>query len=132
MTITAKCHCGAVEIRFAQPPTELTDCNCSLCRSYGVLWTYTTAANLSFALDPPPTDTYEWNGRHVAFHRCRTCGCITHWTPNDPSRDRRGVNARLLTDDARAKLAIRYLDGATTEAYLDGTPPADRTRLRWS
>lgn len=127
----ARCHCGAVEIRFTQPPTELTDCNCSLCSSYGVLWTYTTADNLRFTPDPPPTDTYEWNGRRTRFHRCRTCGCVTHWTPNDPSRDRRGVNARLLPPEVRAGLSIRFLDGATIEGYVDDLPSPERTRPRW-
>lgn len=129
--VTAACHCGAITIEFIDPPAELTDCNCSLCSKYGVLWTYTTAANLRIAPEPPATDTYEWNGRHVRFHRCRTCGCVTHWTPNDPGRDRRGVNARLLPADVRTGLAVRYLDGAGPEDYVEDTPPANRLRHRW-
>lgn len=115
----ATCHCGAVTVSLASRPTEVTECNCSLCRSYGVIWAYYPAGEVALAPDPPPTDTYAWNGRHVDFHRCRHCGCVTHWTPRDPKRDRRGVNARLLPVDVLAAARLRQLDGADTGEYLD-------------
>lgn len=59
-----------------------------------MLWAYPSAADLR--VTGGPTDTYAWNGRHVDFHRCATCGCVTHWVPRDTTRSRRGVNARLL------------------------------------
>ena len=38
--VLATCHCGSVSIRLPQAPAEITHCNCSLCRRYGVLWAY--------------------------------------------------------------------------------------------
>ena len=119
MSVPATCHCGAVTVTLAQAPTEVTDCNCSLCRRYGVLWAYYPASQVSVSPDPPPTGTYAWNGRHVDFHHCRTCGCVTHWTPRDPGRDRRGINARLLPPEVLAKARVRRLDGADTGKYID-------------
>lgn len=113
------CHCGAVTVSLATCPTEVTECNCSLCRSYGVLWLYCAASEMEVSPDPSPTQTYAWNGRHVDFHRCRHCGCVTHWTPRDKSRDRRGVNARLLAPEVLAEAKLRHLDGADTGRYLD-------------
>ena len=116
---TAACHCGAITITLAQPPAEFTECNCSLCRSYGVLWAYYSAADVSISPDPPLTDSYSWNGRHVDFHRCANCGCITHWTPRDPDREKRGINARLLPVEVMTAARLRHRDGAGTGAYLD-------------
>lgn len=115
----ATCHCGAVTVSLAEAPTEVTECNCSLCRSYGVLWAYYSASDVEVSPSPAPTDTYAWNGEHVDFHRCQSCGCVTHWTPRDATRDRRGVNARLLPSDVLAAATVRHLDGADTGKYLD-------------
>ena len=52
-------------------------------------------------------------------HRCRACGCVTHWADKDPDYDRMGVNARLLPLEVRAEARIRRLDGAGTETYID-------------
>jgi hypothetical protein len=84
-----------------------------------VLWAYLTDADVTVIPDPPPTNTYAWNGRHVDSHHCRTCGCVTHWTPRDPTRQRRGINARLLPPDVLAAAKVRHLDGAETGEYLD-------------
>jgi hypothetical protein len=114
-----RCHCGAVTVTLSAPPTEITECNCSLCRSYGVLWAYYSASEVTDLPDASVTDTYAWNGRNVDFHRCRRCGCVTHWLPRDSKRDRRGVNARLLPAEAIGEARLRHRDGALTGKYLD-------------
>jgi hypothetical protein len=38
--LRASCHCGAVVLELARRPRTLTECNCSICRRYGALWTY--------------------------------------------------------------------------------------------
>ena len=116
---SATCHCGTVTVSLANRPTEVTECNCSLCRSYGVIWAYYPAGDVTVSPDPAPTETYAWNGEHVDFHRCRTCGCVTHWEPRDATRDRRGVNARLLPLEVLAAAKVRHLDGAYTGKYRD-------------
>ncbi len=114
----ATCHCGAVEMGVARAPTEVTDCNCSLCRRYGVLWAYYDAPDLTLP-DETLTERYAWNGRHVDFHRCRTCGCVTHWFPRAAGRARRAINARLLPVEVLAAARLRHRDGAGSGAYLD-------------
>lgn len=116
--VEATCHCGAVKLTLAQPPVELTDCSCSLCRSYGIVWAYLDDEAMSVP-DGIATDTYAWNGRHVDFHRCHTCGCVTHWVPRDASRKRRGVNANLLPADVTATARVRHRDGAGSGKYID-------------
>ena len=116
--VRASCHCGAVELEIAQPPTEVTDCNCSICRRYATLWAYYSPTQVSINA-PDGTDTYMWDDRAIRFHRCRTCGCVSHWSAVDPLVDRMGVNARLMDPEVVERARRRRLDGAVTEKYLD-------------
>ena len=117
--IQASCHCGAVSLEIDHPPTEITDCNCSICRRYGVLWAYYKPAQVRLVPPNTPTDVYMWDDRAIGFHRCRTCGCVTHWAPVDPLRDRMAVNARLMAPEVLAGARVRHLDGAVTGLYAD-------------
>ena len=119
MTKIASCHCDAVQVEVSDYPSEITECNCSLCRSYGVLWAYYSVSDVLSLPDNSLTDTYAWNGRNVDFHRCSNCGCITHWVPRDLKRDRRGINARLFPGDVLAAAKVRHRDGANSGKYLD-------------
>jgi hypothetical protein len=106
------CHCGAVRITVDTPPAEVTDCNCSICRRYGVLWAYYVRQQVHVPF-LSATDTYRWGRKAIDFHRCKTCGCITHWTLVDTTRDRMGVNARLFEPAVLAQARLRHLDAAS-------------------
>jgi hypothetical protein len=116
--IRGSCHCGAVAFEVAVAPQEVTDCNCSICRRYGVLWAYYSPAQVHFQ-QPPATDVYMWDDKSIRFHRCRICGCMTHWWAVAPLGNRMGINARMLAPDILAQARVRLLDGAVTERYLD-------------
>ena len=117
--IEASCHCGAIRLEIAEAPTVVTDCNCSICRRYGVLWAYYSPAQVRMTPAEGGTDVYMRSERSIEFHRCKTCGCVTHWSAPDKTRDRMGVNARLMDPDVRAEARVRRLDGAVTWEYLD-------------
>jgi len=116
--IAASCHCGACVIVVQDAPATVTSCNCSICRRYGVLWAYYPKGAVDLS-QMGETDTYMWDDRVIAFHRCRTCGCVTHWLPVDPTGDRLGINARLFSPDVLVAARVRHLDGADTEQYID-------------
>jgi len=116
--IEASCHCGAIHLITDNPPDNLTDCNCSICRRYGVLWAYYSARDVKIVASAGATDIYLWGERTIGFHRCKICGCVTHWAPVDPKTDRIGVNARLMDPAILRPLRIRKLDGAATFKYL--------------
>jgi len=116
--IQASCHCGAVVLAIAQAPDEVTDCNCSVCRRYGVLWAYYSPGEVEVRA-AEGTDTYVWGPRTTAFHRCRVCGCVTHWSATDPARMRMGVNGRMMDPEVLGRARVRRLDGADTDEYLD-------------
>lgn len=110
MSVEASCHCGAVRLLLDTAPATVTECNCSLCRRYGVLWAYYSPSQVTLISPTPPTATYLWNGRNVAFHHCINCGCVTHWSPVNPKRDRMGINARLLEPSILEAAERHYLD----------------------
>lgn len=115
----ASCHCGAVRLEIARAPETVTDCNCSICRRYGVLWAYYTPAEVRVVPADGATDFYSWDDRALEFHRCKIFGCVTHWSAVDPAVQRMGIDARLLPPDVLATARVRRLDGAVTEKYLD-------------
>jgi hypothetical protein len=114
------CHCGAVHITVDVAPETVTSCNCSICRRTGALLAYYSPRQVRFTPSPPPTDTYMCGDNSMVFHRCKTCGCHTHWLSVDPAYDRMGVNMRLADPEVLAKVRIRPFDGADTWKFLDG------------
>jgi hypothetical protein len=108
--IEATCHCGAVTIQVAKAPDTVKDCNCSICHRYGTLWAYYTLDQVKVS---GANDAYMWSDRELGFHRCKACGCVTHWWPVDESVNRMGVNANLMTRDVLEKATVIPFDGAS-------------------
>ena len=67
LLIDATCHCGAVRLTIDAAPTEVTDCNCSICRRYGVVWAYYSPAQVQLIPPDAATDVYMWGDRTIAF-----------------------------------------------------------------
>lgn len=113
MTVTAICHCGSVEVIVPRAPSVVSDCNCSICRRYGVLWAYYPAADVQIRAAPGATDGYIRGDRVLRFVRCRTCGCLTHWERVVPVDGKKmGVNARNFEAAVLAAAEVEFLDGA--------------------
>lgn len=108
--VESSCHCGAVKLQIETAPDTVKDCNCSICHRYGVLWAYYTLDKVRIT---GPTDIYMWDDREIEFHRCKTCGCVTHWWPVDESRNRMGVNANLMPREILGKAVVSHFDGAS-------------------
>jgi hypothetical protein len=111
--IEASCHCGGVRFAVETAPEKVTDCNCSICRRYGALWAYYQRPQVRFAVENGPTDIYMWGDQNLEFHRCRACGCVTHWSSVDPAHQRMGVNARLMPTEVLATIPVSHFDGAS-------------------
>jgi len=111
--LTATCHCGAVRVTVPRTPRSVTDCNCSICRRYGVLWAYYKASTVRVEAGPKATRAYSWGRKTLRFVRCATCGCVMCWQRVTPDPERKmGVNARNFDLAVLRKLPVRPLDGA--------------------
>jgi hypothetical protein len=114
--IESSCVCGAVRLAITRAPDELVDCNCSICRRYGALWAYYSLKDVT--VPNGLTDIFMLGPKKIEFHRCKICGCVTHWWPTT-KRDEMGVNARLMDPEVVARARVRRLDGANTWKFLD-------------
>ena len=112
--IKAACHCGAVRFAVAEPPKWVLDCSCTICRRYGAMWTYCfgeDAMTLVERPDPAATATYSWQDHEIAFHHCKTCGCITHSEAIDRDPPEIFVlNARMMVGLDGANIPVRQID----------------------
>ena len=117
--LSASCHCGAVQVQVPRKPRSVTNCNCSICRRYGVLWAYYNDADVRLSASPGATDEYVWGDKLLKFIRCKACGCVMQWKSLDV-RDgtRTGVNARNFEPSALGAVRIRLLDGANTWKFV--------------
>ncbi len=112
--IKAACHCTAVRFVIAEPPAWVLDCNCTICRRYGALWAYYPGADqakLRARPSPDVTAVYLWGDKDLAFHRCKSCGCVTHMEPVGVEPPVvYGVNARMMVGLDPAKVRLRRID----------------------
>ena len=113
----AACHCRAVVLELAKPPAHVFDCNCSICRKLGVLWSYYPPQQVTIRCEPGATLAYVWGDRALEFHTCRICGCTTHWQAIAQPAARMGVNARLVEGLSKATAQLHHLDGASSGAF---------------
>ena len=115
--IESSCVCGAVRLAISRAPDEVTDCNCTMCRRYGALWAYYSPKDVT--VTSGLTDTFSRGPKLSHFHRCKICGCVTHWSPLDKTYDRMGVNARLMEPEVLARARVLRFDGLDTWKLLD-------------
>jgi len=81
---------------------------CSICRRYGALWAYYKPEQVQLKGE---TEFYVWQDKEVQFHRCKNCGCVTHWAPADEAWDTIAPNCRMLEREELEKLEIEKSDG---------------------
>ena len=96
MNAAATCHCGAITLEIPEPPTKVTECNCSICRRLGALWVYHPPEKVAILHGQNATSTYVWGDRTLEFCSCRICSCTTHWLPLIDDYKVMGVNARMI------------------------------------
>ena len=109
--LSASCHCQSVRIEVDAAPDYLNQCHCSICRRYGVLWAYYRPDQVRLLSGPGATEAYIWGDRDLEFHRCRACGCVTHWTDTDRDASRMAINARLLDPADIAEVPVQQSEG---------------------
>ena len=116
----AACHCGAVRFEVEAAPQWVLDCNCSLCRRYGALWAYPDAGQVNVLKMPDlgVTETYVWGDRDLAFHRCGTCGCVTHMEAIsvDPPV-LYGLNVRMMPALDPSTVNLRQVDNGHSGVF---------------
>ncbi|NNC51795.1 MAG: GFA family protein [Erythrobacter sp.] len=104
------CHCGKVRLVLRDSVSEVSECNCSLCRRVGGLWHYCGPEKLQ---ESGSAVAYRQGDCSLDTWHCEVCGCVTHWTAVDPGYDRVGVNMRMFEPEAWQCLPRKFVDGAS-------------------
>lgn len=122
--LSATCHCGALRVDIPERPTEITNCNCAICRRLGTLWAYFEVDTVKIHGHPGQTDTYIQGDKTLRVVRCKTCGCTTHWEPLEVKPNSKvGINVRNFDPETIGSVRMRLLDGANTWNSTFWDPP---------
>lgn len=124
MTLTGKCHCGAVDWTYDGDPGRATVCNCKVCRQYGVIWIYGDLGREIAMSGRTRTHVRADTDGDLAFHFCGSCGAVHSWQPTRPERSdtyRMAVNLRLSAPETVRDLPVRRWDGADSWSEVSGT-----------
>ena len=105
------CHCGNIKIE-ASEPSQVTECNCSICSRYMSLWGYYQPNEPKIEVGPYGFDSYSWGDKELNFIRCSNCGCVTHYEtkPGQP-KGKVAVNFGMAREQVSA-VPVRYFNGA--------------------
>ena len=104
------CHCGSIRLVLRDDPSDVAECNCSLCRRTGGLWHHCHPDRVAVEGDGTG---YVQGDRFLTTWHCQACGCTTHWTAIDPEYERMGVNLRMFEPALWSGLPRRFVDGAS-------------------
>lgn len=117
--IKGSCHCGAVTFEVAKPAFAVS-CNCSICRRYGAIWTHCPPNDGVILTGADHVSSYSWGDHMIDFNACKTCGCITHWSPGAKADQQRiALNLKMAEPSDIADIPIRHFDGADSWEFLD-------------
>lgn len=105
------CHCENIQIDVA-PPSQVTNCNCSICSRYKALWGYYDPKNVEIQVGDAGENIYIWGDKDIEFVRCAICGCVTYYRtlPGQPD-PKIAINFRMAAEESIAEVPVRYFDG---------------------
>lgn len=105
------CHCENVSISV-QPPKQVTQCNCSICSRYQVLWGYYAPNEVVIDVGSKGQAAYIWGDKQLEFVRCKNCGCVTHYrTLKGVEPAKIAVNFRMAEEKTLSEVSVRYFNG---------------------
>ena len=116
------CHCGAVQFEIEADFTELTVCDCSLCRKKNAVMGAVHESRFRLISGEDALGLYQWNTRVARHHFCTRCGIYTfHKKRSAP--DQYGVNVFCLEGFDPASVPIRRADGKTMTLAVENAQP---------
>jgi hypothetical protein len=97
-TFRGSCHCGRVTFEVEASPSELSECNCSLCRRKGAVYLKISEVDsLRILSGESELSVYRFNTNTAKHYFCRICG-VHPFHRSRFAPERWSVNARCLDD----------------------------------
>jgi len=115
MTHKGACHCGQIAFEVDGAPTQLVECNCSICSKRGSLHWFVPGDGFRLLTPEAAMATYTFNTHRIKHRFCPTCGCAPFGEGLAPSSGvyMFAVNARCLDDLDLSALPVKHFDGRT-------------------
>ncbi|KAJ6028381.1 glutathione-dependent formaldehyde-activating GFA [Penicillium herquei] len=101
-SLKSTCHCGAITVILPHQPTEINECQCTICRRYAAAWAYYKVNEVNIEMkEGVKLSQYIWGDREISFNFCENCGCVCYWWPleektPDGGAAEFGVNTRNM------------------------------------
>ena len=111
-TYKGSCHCQAVTFSVDIEPTQLIDCNCTVCTKKGIIHVPVSDDQFTLLTGQDDLSLYQFKSNTASHWFCRHCGIHPFGRPRaDPSRYT--VNARCLDEfeSLRSALPTAVFDG---------------------
>ena len=111
-TFTGSCHCGTVRFEVTTSLDPVLDCNCTICRKRGALWTYVGPEAFKLLSGEDAMTDYQFNKRNIHHLFCSTCGISSFARGRGADgQEGIGINVRCLDGIDVASLALTSSDG---------------------
>ena len=121
-TYRGTCHCGAVEFEIDAEPTELTTCDCSICRRRNALMVKVHESKLRLLRGEKDLTLYEFHTNTAKHFFCKHCGIPAFYVPrSDP--DKIDVNVRCIDNVDLSALSVKTFDGKNWEEAMGQRVP---------
>lgn len=110
-TFEGSCHCGAVRFKVTSDFSELTTCDCSICRRKNALMVKVHEREFSLVAGAESLTQYQFHTFTATHYFCKVCGIYTfHRKRVTP--DFLGINVFCLEGFDPAGIPVRATVGA--------------------
>src|SRR5262245_50737357 len=111
-TYTGGCHCGQVRFDVTADLAQVMDCNCSICRKRGALWSFVPAEKFALRAGSETLTDYQFGKCTIHHLFCAQCGVGAFSQGAAPDgKDVVAVNVRCLDDVDTSALTPTLFDG---------------------
>lgn len=110
-TYGGSCHCGAVRFSIRADITELTTCDCSICRRKNALMTKVHESAFELLAGAEALTLYQFHTHTAKHYFCRICG-IYPFHRKRVTPDFVGINVHCLDGFDPAGIPVRATVGA--------------------
>ncbi len=112
MSHKGSCHCGRIAYEVEGEPSEVMECNCSICSRRGSLLWFVPRDKVRLHTPEANLSTYTFNKHNIRHHFCATCGIHPFAEANDPKGNpMAAINVRSLEDFDISSLPVKHFDG---------------------
>ena len=121
---SGSCHCGQIKFLIDAEITQLTTCDCSLCKKKNALMTKVHENQFQLLSGADTIAEYRWNTKVARHFFCADCGIYTfHKKRSEP--DHYGINIHCLDGFDASAVPVRKTTGRTM------TVVGDEPREEW-